>query len=72
MTDADGNIEDMIGNGRIGQADGSFEKTELNHPQGVYREGNILYIADTENHLIRKADLKSRTVGTVLGTGKKA
>ncbi len=72
MTDADGNIEDVIGNGRIGQTDGTFEKTELNHPQGVYRDGDVLYIADTENHLIRKADLKSRTVETVLGTGKKA
>lgn len=72
ITDIEGNIEDVIGNGRIGQADGAFEKAELNHPQGVYREGDFLYIADTENHLVRKADLKKRALETVLGTGKKA
>lgn len=72
ITDAVGNIEDVIGSGRIGQADGSFSKVELNHPQGVFRMGDTLYIADTENHLIRKADLKSRAVETVLGTGAKA
>lgn len=72
ITDADGNIEDAIGNGRIGQTDGAFEKAELNHPQGVFRDGDFLYIADTENHLIRKANFKTRTLETVLGTGQKA
>ena len=33
--------------------------------------GNALYIADTENHLLRKADLASRRVTTVAGTGEK-
>jgi DNA-binding beta-propeller fold protein YncE len=33
--------------------------------------GDSLYIADTENHLLRKADLAKRTVVTVAGTGEK-
>ncbi len=72
ITDSEGNIQDSIGSGAIGQKDGDFETAELNHPQGTFLEGDFLYIADTENHLVRKADLKNRTVNTVLGTGEKA
>jgi DNA-binding beta-propeller fold protein YncE len=32
--------------------------------------GDLLYVADTENHLIRRVDLKSRNVETVAGTGQ--
>ena len=34
--------------------------------------GTILYVADTENHLIRKLDLKAKIVTTIAGTGKQA
>jgi len=30
---------------------------------------DLLYVADTENHLIRQVDLKSKTVTTIAGTG---
>jgi hypothetical protein len=33
--------------------------------------GNLLYVADTENHLLRKIDLDSRMVLTAAGTGEK-
>lgn len=72
MTDPDGNILDAIGSGREGKKDGAFESAEFHHPQGVFLDGDRLYIADTENHLIRRADLKARTVETILGTGAKA
>jgi sugar lactone lactonase YvrE len=32
---------------------------------------DTLYVADTENHSIRKVDLKARSVATVAGTGEK-
>ena len=32
----------------------------------------MLYVADTENHLLRKVDLKQRRVVTVAGTGRQA
>ena len=39
-------------------------------PKGLaYAPGEILYIADTENHAIRKIELKSGVISTVLGTG---
>src|SRR5262245_31716241 len=72
----DGMVQDVIGDGAIGTKDGSFAEAEFNHPQGValHKEGDgdTLYICDTENHLIRRADLKARTVETLVGTGQQA
>ena len=34
--------------------------------------GDSLYVADTENHLIRRVDLKSRNVETIAGTGQQS
>jgi len=66
ITTLDGMVLDVIGDGAIGAKDGSFAEAEFNHPQGValHKEGagDTLYICDTENHLIRRADLKARTV----------
>ncbi len=67
----DGKLDQVIGSGAIGHADGGFDACSFNHPQGMALAGNVLYIADTENHLLRKADLASRRVMTVAGTGEK-
>ena len=72
VTDPDGRIIDVIGSGDVGRADGSFAGATFDHPQGTAIDGDMLYIADTENHLIRAADLDSRTVTTILGTGSQA
>ncbi|MCS6861140.1 MAG: thioredoxin-like domain-containing protein, partial [Abditibacteriales bacterium] len=68
----DGSVQAVIGSGAEGFADGAFDQAKLNHPQGVALDGNILYIADTENHSIRKADLNKRTVETIAGTGRQS
>lgn len=68
----DGMVQDVIGDGAIGAKDGAFAETEFNHPQGLALDGDVLYICDTENHLIRRADLKARTVETLAGTGEQA
>jgi DNA-binding beta-propeller fold protein YncE len=34
--------------------------------------GDFLYVADTENHLIRRINLKSRNVETIAGTGRQS
>ncbi|MCS7156897.1 MAG: thioredoxin-like domain-containing protein [Blastocatellia bacterium] len=65
----DGTILDVIGHGEAGLRDGDFETAQFNHPQGMALRGDTLYIADTENHAIREADLKARTVRTIAGTG---
>lgn len=72
ISNLSGKIQQRIGNGSEGQEDGSFESASFNHPQGIFAEGDLLYIADTENHLIRVADFKTRQVKTVLGTGEQA
>lgn len=72
VTSLDGTIQEVIGDGGIGARDGSFAEAEFNHPQGVALDGDTLYICDTENHLIRRADLKARTVETLVGTGEQA
>ncbi|GIW94783.1 MAG: hypothetical protein KatS3mg110_2824 [Pirellulaceae bacterium] len=65
----DGRLVDVIGSGRQGAGDGSFEQCSFNKPQGMALHENILYVADTENHLIRKVDLAARQVQTIAGTG---
>src|SRR5438067_4397126 len=35
-------------------------------------DGETLYVADTENHLIRQIDLKAKTVKTIAGTGQQS
>jgi hypothetical protein len=72
VTSAAGEILDVIGSGEEGASDGSFEQARFYHPQGTYLAGDVLYIADTENHLVRAADLKTRRTATVLGTGRQA
>lgn len=53
-----------------GFKDGSFDEARFNSPQGVaFQNENVLYIADTENHAIRKIDLEKKIVETVAGTG---
>lgn len=69
ITKLDGTLLDTIGSGAIGEKDGTFAEAEFDHPQGMALHGGTLYVADTENHLIRKADLKAKTVTTIAGTG---
>lgn len=69
---SDGNAQAVIGSGAEGFEDGAFDKAKLNHPQGVALDEDMLYIADTENHSIRRADLQKRTVETIAGTGKQS
>jgi len=43
----------------------------LNGPKGVAYSGGMLYIADTENHVIRRIDLKQGTISTIVGAGQR-
>ncbi|MBY0549837.1 MAG: redoxin domain-containing protein [Candidatus Obscuribacterales bacterium] len=70
--DFNGQVQFVIGSGKKGFADGSFARAQLNAPQGLALKGEELFIADTENHAIRVANLKLRTVSTIAGNGKQA
>ena len=65
----DGKLIDVIGNGRIGAQDGSYAEASFDHPQGMALDGQTLYVADTENHLLRAINLETKTVSTLSGTG---
>ena len=65
-----GELLDIIGNGRIGTADGSYDTAEFNRPQGMALVRNTLYVADTENHMLRSIDLEAKSVTTLAGTGR--
>ena len=69
VTKLDGTLEHVIGSGAIGHANGDFAAASFNHPQGMALVGNDVYIADTENHRLRKVDLATKRVTTAAGTG---
>lgn len=70
----DGELRDVIGAGQQGFEDGLFDEATLYEPQGLALspDGNTLYIADTRNHAIRAADLITKEVTTIAGTGLRA
>ncbi|HHT9105355.1 MAG TPA: thioredoxin-like domain-containing protein [Candidatus Wujingus californicus] len=72
ITTLDGVVIDIIGNGQSGRQDGTFKEAGFNRPQGMSLNGDYLYVADTENHLIRRIDLKAKVIKTIAGTGKQA
>ena len=59
--------ETFAGTGESGMRDG--DRATFDEPGGVSVAFGKLYIADTNNHLIRVADLKSRKVETLRITG---
>ncbi|KAE8740501.1 hypothetical protein FOCC_FOCC013972 [Frankliniella occidentalis] len=63
--------------GEPGFVDGNFKVTRFNSPQGLaFSSCDLLYVADTDNHAIRKAscfvDLKRQCVLTIAGNGLQA
>lgn len=72
IIDSGGQVLEVIGSGAEGKKDGSFQEAEFHHPQGTFFDGDWLYVADTENHLIRRIDFKAKKVETVLGTGNQS
>jgi len=72
ISDLDGKLIETIGSGLIGEADGGYAQASFDHPQGMALHGDTLYICDTENHLLRKIDLKTKKVTTIAGIGSQA
>lgn len=65
-----GKVLDVAGTGKPGVTDGPFDRATFRSPQGLAQVGNLLYVADTENHLIRRVDLETRTVETIAGDAR--
>jgi DNA-binding beta-propeller fold protein YncE len=81
VTDLDGEVEFVIGNGESPLANGNhadviesrgFNEPLFDTPQGVAIDGDTLYVADAGEHAIVKVDLRSKTATTIAGTGEQS
>ena len=66
-----GTIHHLAGTGAQGYSGdgGPARLATLGGPKGLALSGRGLYVADTENHAIRRIDLDTGIITTVLGTG---
>ncbi|MBV9773693.1 MAG: redoxin domain-containing protein [Gemmatimonadetes bacterium] len=67
-----GRVVRVFGSGKAGWRDGGADEAMFRAPHGLALAGNTLYVANTENHLVRAVDLGTGEVRTVAGTGAQA
>ncbi|MXX79939.1 MAG: alkyl hydroperoxide reductase [Chloroflexi bacterium] len=72
ISDLDGNVSQVIGGSEAGFRDGLAGEAQFNQPQGVEIYGDYVFVADNENHAIRRIDLRDGSVSTIAGTGAQA
>jgi hypothetical protein len=70
VADPAGKVLEVVGGSEEGFKDGDFKAARFFQPQGLALRGESLFVADTENHSIRKIDFETKTVKTIAGTGK--
>jgi len=78
---AAGRLKHLAGTGELGYAGDGGQAlaakfgapgNALNGPKGIaYSPDGSLYVADTENHVVRKINLQTGIVSTVVGTGER-
>lgn len=66
-------LHHLAGTGQQGYGGdgGRARSATLAGPKGLAWAPGALYVADTENHVVRRVDLRSGVITTVLGTGRK-
>ncbi len=72
IANLDGTVQAVAGTGKPGSQDGPFAEASFRHPQGLAFHDGSLYVADTENHLIRRLDPATGGTKTAAGTGRQA
>ncbi|MGH1394290.1 MAG: thioredoxin-like domain-containing protein [Trichormus sp.] len=74
MSSLNGEVLQVIGNGKAGLIDGDFAAAQFSAPQGMTFDAvnQILYVADTENHAVRQVDINRQVVETIAGTGEQS
>ena len=58
-------VRTVAGSGKQGTANGALAEAEFNEPAGVAIVGNRIFVADTNNHLVRVIDTDSGMVSTL-------
>ena len=71
LVDHSGKLRAVIGGGCAGDADGDYAQAQFDRPHGVAFHDGALYVADTDNQLIRRVDLAKRMVATIAGNGQR-
>lgn len=81
VTNLDGDVEGVIGNGESPLATGDkscvydsreFDKPLFDNPQGVVIDGDTLYVADAGTHTIVQVGMVAGTATTIAGTGEQS
>jgi len=62
-----GAVTTLAGSGTKGFLDGSAASARFNYPKGLAEAGGIVYVADSENHRIRR--IQGGVVSTLAGSG---
>lgn len=71
LADHAGKLAAVIGTGCEGHADGGYAHAQFNRPHGLTFHDGELYVADTDNQLLRRIDLARKTVATIAGNGQR-
>jgi hypothetical protein len=66
----DGRVLREFGTGRAGLIDGERREACFHRPQGLFLSRDMLYVADTGNHALRRIRLLDGEVDTLAGTGR--
>lgn len=81
ITDLEGKVEGIIGNGEsplaTGDTSGVFKALEFDsplfdNPQGVVIDGDTLYVADAGTHTVVKVSMVAGTAETIAGNGEQS
>ncbi|MEO0404195.1 MAG: hypothetical protein AAF193_04930, partial [Bacteroidota bacterium] len=72
VIDETGRVIETIGNGATGNKAGRFPACQFNAISGLAYDSDqdVLYISDSNNHQVKKADFETGEVKVVLGSGK--
>jgi len=62
-------VTTLAGTGSTGSSNGTGTSASFNSPIGITTDGTNLYVADQENHLIRKIVISTGAVTALAGTG---
>ena len=60
-----GQVSSFAGTGMAGHVDGPASRAQFHEPGGLSIAGDVLFVADTNNHVIRTIDLRTSIVSTL-------
>lgn len=67
---AKGELLHVVGGGLRGLVDGALAQAAFDGPQGLAAQGDVLFVADAGNHVVRRVDLATGRVSTIAGIGE--